>query len=130
MPGCLYSIPHARTLTIPMELNSRASLCSVAQPLPALAHGNLFRPEDGQDWLCGVLGVHGAREKTTAPLPEMDRRDGQLRATQAEKSLERVSKCALLGEPELRHSEPRPRRCTFFSDRVGVRELAFAQKKT
>jgi hypothetical protein len=46
MSGCLYSIPHARTLTFLLELDPRASLGSVAQPLSALAHGNLFRPMD------------------------------------------------------------------------------------
>jgi hypothetical protein len=59
----------------------------VAQPLPALAHGNLFRPEDGQDWLCGVLGIHGAGKKTASPIPEVDGRDGQLRAAETEESV-------------------------------------------
>lgn len=59
----------------------------MAQPLPALAHGNLFRLEDGQDRLCGILGVHGTGKKTATPLPEMDGGDGQLRATEAEESL-------------------------------------------
>jgi hypothetical protein len=87
MPGCLYSIPHARTLTIFLELNPRTSLCPMAQPLPALAHGNLFRTEDGQDRLCGVLGIHAAGKKTAPALPEVDFRDGQLRAAEAEKPL-------------------------------------------
>jgi hypothetical protein len=83
----LYSIPHARALTIFLELNPRPSPGPVAQPLSALAHGNLFRPEDGQDRFCGVLGIHGAGKKTAAPLPEMDRGDGQLCAAEAEKPL-------------------------------------------
>jgi len=87
MPGCLYSIPHARTFTIFLELNPWTSLCPVAQPLPALAHGDLFRPEDGQDRLCGVLGIHAAGKKAVAALFEMDRRDGQLRAAEAEEPL-------------------------------------------
>src|SRR6476646_7844637 len=84
MRGCLYSIPHARTLTILLELNPRASPGPVAQPLPALAHGDLFRPEDGQDRLCGVLGIHAAGKKAAPALPEVDFRDGQLRAAEAE----------------------------------------------
>ena len=87
MPGYLYSISHARTLTIFLELDPRASLCPVAQPLPALAHGNLFRPEDGQDRLCGVLGIHAEGKKTATALFEVDFRDGQLRAAEAEESL-------------------------------------------
>jgi hypothetical protein len=83
----LYSIPHARTLAIFLELDPRASICPVAQPLLALAHGNLFRPEDGQDRLCGVLGIHAARKKTAAALSEVDFRDGQLRAAEAEESV-------------------------------------------
>jgi len=59
----------------------------VAQPLPALAHGNVFRLEDGQDRLCGVLGIHGAGKKTASPIPEVDGGDGQLRATEAEESM-------------------------------------------
>jgi hypothetical protein len=59
----------------------------MAQPLPALAHGNLFRPEDGQDRLCGVLGIHAAGKKTAAALFEVDSRDGQLRAAEAKKPL-------------------------------------------
>lgn len=59
----------------------------MAQPLSALAHGDLFRPQDGQDRVCRILGIHGARKKTTAPIPEMDGRDGQLRAAKAEESL-------------------------------------------
>ena len=86
-PGCLYSIPHARTLTILLELNPWSSLCPVAQPLPALAHGNLFRPEDGQDRICGVLGIHATGKKTATALPEVDFRDGQLRAAEAEESI-------------------------------------------
>src|SRR5207302_9788468 len=70
--GCLYSIPHARTLTIFLELDTWTSVCPVAQPLSALAHGNLFRPEDGQDRLCGVLGIHAAGKKTATALPEVD----------------------------------------------------------
>jgi hypothetical protein len=70
-----------------MELNPRTSAGSVAQPLSALAHGNLFRPEDGQDWLCGVLGIYGAGTKAAAPIPEVDGRDEQLCATKAEESL-------------------------------------------
>ena len=77
----------ARTSTIFLERNPRTSLCPVAQPLPALAHGNLFRPEDGQDWLCRILGVHGAGEEAASPLPEVDGRDGQLRAAEAEESI-------------------------------------------
>src|SRR6476646_1741948 len=84
MAGCLYSIPHARTVTIFLELDPRTSICPVAQPLPALAHGDLFRPEDGQDRLCGVLGIHAAGTKTAAALFEVDIRDGQLRAAEAE----------------------------------------------
>ncbi len=85
--GCLYSIPHARTLTFLLELNPRTSLCAVAQPLPALAHGDLFRPEDGQDRLCGVLGIHAAGTKAATALFEVDFRDGQLRAAEAEESV-------------------------------------------
>lgn len=85
--GCLYSIPHARTLTLLLELNPRTSLCSLAQPLPALAHGNLLRPEDGQDRICGILGIHAAGKKTATSLPEVDFRDEQLCAAEAEESL-------------------------------------------
>jgi hypothetical protein len=87
MTGCLYSIAHAGTVTIFMELNPRTSAGSVAQPLSALAHGNLFRAENGQDRLCGVLGIHGAGKKAAAPIPEVDGRDGQLRKAEAEESL-------------------------------------------
>jgi len=87
MPGCLYSIPHARTFTIFLELNPWTSLCPVAQPLPAVAHGNLFRAEDGQDRIRGVLGVHAAGKKAAAALFEVDLRDGQLRAAEAEESV-------------------------------------------
>jgi hypothetical protein len=59
----------------------------VAQPLPALAHGNLFRPENGQDRLCGVLGIHVSREKTAAAFFELDGGDGKLRKTKAEESI-------------------------------------------
>jgi hypothetical protein len=59
----------------------------MAQPLSALAHGNVFRPEDGQDRLCGVLGIHGAGKKTASPFFEVDCRNGQLRAAEAEESL-------------------------------------------
>lgn len=76
VPGCLYSMQHARTLTILLELDPRTSPGAVAQPLPALAHGNLFRPEDGQDRFCGVLGIHAAGEKTASPIPEVDGGDG------------------------------------------------------
>jgi hypothetical protein len=87
MTGCLYSIANAGTVTIFMELNPRTSAGSVAQPLSALAHGNLFRAENGQDRLCGVLGIHGAGKKAAAPIPEVDGRDGQLRKAEAKESL-------------------------------------------
>jgi hypothetical protein len=70
---CLYSIPHARTFTILLELDPWTSPCPVAQPLSALAHGNVFRPEDGQDRLCGILGIHGTGTKTASPIFEVDR---------------------------------------------------------
>jgi hypothetical protein len=65
-------IERAPTASLFLELNPRTSFCPVAQPLSALAHGNLLRPQDGQDRLCRVLGLHGTGKKTTASLPEVD----------------------------------------------------------
>ena len=73
MPVVYTQSTNERTVTVLVELNPWASPGPVAQPLPALAHGNLFRLENGQDWLCGVLGIHGAGKKTATPLPEVDR---------------------------------------------------------
>jgi hypothetical protein len=78
----------------------------MAQPLPALAHGNLFRTEDGQDRLCGVLGIHAAGKKTAPALPEVDFRDGQLRAAEAEESLKQqlaISKWQLAKPSDQEH---------------------------
>ena len=59
----------------------------LAQPLPALAHGNILRLEDGQDRFRGVLGIHDPRAQAAAPLSQMDGGHGQLCASEAEESL-------------------------------------------
>ena len=63
---------HASTTSFLVELNPRTSAGSLAQPLSALAHGNLLRPENGQDRICGVLGIYGAGKKATTPLSQVD----------------------------------------------------------
>src|SRR5437588_12757960 len=63
-----YTHNDAPTAPLLLECNSRPPSCALAKPLPALAHGDLLRPEDGQDRLCGVLGLHVPGEKTVAPL--------------------------------------------------------------
>jgi hypothetical protein len=78
----------------------------MAQPLPALAHGNLFRTEDGQDRLCGVLGIHAAGKKTATALSEVDFRDGQLRAAEAEKSIALSSQQSAISESNWQLANP------------------------
>ena len=59
-----------------MALDPRTPPGPLAQPLSALAHGDLFGAEDGQNRLPGILGIHVPGTKTVAALSEMDRRDG------------------------------------------------------
>src|SRR6266852_7162132 len=47
----LYLSHHAPAHTLSVERDARPPSDSLAQPLSALAHGNLLRPQDGQDRL-------------------------------------------------------------------------------
>lgn len=70
-----------------VEFNARASSGSMAQPVFALAHGNVFRAQNGQDRLFGILGLSVPRTETAWPLSEVDIRYGELRPAEAEKSI-------------------------------------------
>src|SRR5207302_643663 len=83
----LYSLHHAPTYPFSMERNARPSSGALAQPVSALAHGDLFRAQDGQNRLCGILGIHVPGTKTVKALLEMDSRHGELREAKAEKPL-------------------------------------------
>lgn len=60
----------------------------MAQSISALAHGNLLRPENGQDRFSGILGIHDPGKKTAAALSKLDRRDGKLRSSETEEPID------------------------------------------
>src|SRR5438067_9963840 len=67
-----------------LERHPRLPPHSLAQSLSEVAHRDLLRPQDEQDRLPGILGIHVARARQPATLPAMDGGDGSLRAAQAE----------------------------------------------
>src|SRR5579875_781384 len=70
---------------IPVERPPRPSPGAVAQPLSALANRDLYRHQDAEHRLPGVLWISVARAQRAGALLAMDRRDGALRPCQAEK---------------------------------------------
>src|SRR5258708_30938271 len=70
-----------------MERIARQPSGPLAQPLSPLAHGNLFRPEDGQNRILRVLGIPVPRTQTAPAIPGLDRRNGRLRKSEAEEQI-------------------------------------------
>jgi hypothetical protein len=61
-PGILQKA-HALYSSLSLERNPRASAGAVAQPISAVANGNLLRRQDAADPLPGVLGIRLEGEK-------------------------------------------------------------------
>src|ERR1017187_6238821 len=80
----LILVPDAQNPAFSVERHPRPSSGPLAQPLLALAHRNLHRHQDAKHRVSGVLRVHLARTQGTGALPEVDGRDGALRARQAQ----------------------------------------------
>jgi hypothetical protein len=67
-----------------VERDPRASSRPVAQSVSALAHRDLYRTQDAEHWLPGVLGIYLARTAGTNAISHLDRRDGALCAGKAQ----------------------------------------------
>jgi hypothetical protein len=69
--------------TFSLECYPRSSAGALAKSLPVVANGDLLRSENAANTLPRILGVRVAGEKQSMAVPEMDGRDGTIRATEA-----------------------------------------------
>jgi hypothetical protein len=74
---------HALHTTFSLECYPRSSAGALAKSLPVVANGDLLRSENAANTLPRILGVRVAGEKQSMAVPEMDGRDGTIRATEA-----------------------------------------------
>jgi len=70
--------------SISVERNPRTSPHAMAQPISALASGDLLRGKDATNRLSRLLGVHVAGAQQSLAIPEMDGWDGTLCPPQAQ----------------------------------------------
>src|SRR5215471_8788532 len=75
---------HALHLTFHLERHPRTPARALAQPVPAVAHGDLLRREDAADPLHRVLGLYVARALEPVAISEVVGGNGTLRAAQGE----------------------------------------------
>jgi hypothetical protein len=74
---------HALHFTFSLECYPRSSAGALAKSLPVVANGDLLRSQNAANTLPRILGVRVAGEKQSMAVPEMDGRDGTIRATEA-----------------------------------------------
>jgi hypothetical protein len=74
---------HALHTAFSLECYPRSSAGALAKSLPVVANGDLLRSENAANTLPRILGVRVAGEKQSMAVPEMDGRDGTIRATEA-----------------------------------------------
>lgn len=80
---------HALHATFSLECYPRSSTGTLAKPLPVVANGDLLRSQNAANTFHRVLGVRVAGEKQFMAVPEVDGRDGTIRATAAESPIDR-----------------------------------------
>ena len=74
---------HALHATFSLECYPRSSTGALAKPLPVVANGDLLRSQNAANTFHRILGVRVAGEKQFMAVPEVDGRDGTIRATEA-----------------------------------------------
>src|SRR5205823_3200416 len=89
---------------------------ALAKPLPQVAHRDLLRIEDEQNWLPGILGVSLAGANQPGSLSQMDSRNGPLCASEAKESVNYFYKVRLRfmpgwRSPRLQRRSPLPILC-------------------
>ena len=87
---------YAKCVALRLECYSRASVNSLAQPVPALADRDLYRCQDDSHRFPGVLGIPLAGAPSAVAFPEVDRGNGTLRSSKNETSVTRFSQNTLL----------------------------------
>src|SRR5262245_30914435 len=78
---------HAQRPSLPLERHTGPSLHALAKSLSSLEDRDLHGRQDDADRIPGVLGVQLARAQESVAVPEVDRRDGAVCASQTESRL-------------------------------------------
>ena len=80
---------HALHATFSLECYPRSPTGALAKSLPVVENGDLLRSQNAANTLPGILGVRVAGAKQFMAVPEVDGRDGTLRATAAQNPIGR-----------------------------------------